>query len=139
MCYIIRYYIFTPKPRCFCTACCIIGPQFPLYLGLNPSTSHLLLLPCAGIVSSLSRRHRVVLSLSRCHHVSSSSCCSLVVVLSLSCHCLVVISSSSRHRLVVNRRLFVAHYSHCLRRKILKVSPFGPPYHFGTILMIKNT
>ena len=44
-----------------------------LYLRLNLSTSHPLLLPCAGIVTPSFRCHHVVSSSSRCHHVSSLS------------------------------------------------------------------
>ncbi len=67
----------------------------PLYLRLNPSTSHPLLLPCAGIISSLSR----------CHHVLSSS----------SRRSLVIVSTSSRRRLdVVLSPSFRFHrHRHC--------------------------
>ncbi len=94
-----RYYIFTQKPRCFCTLL-YYRSAIPLYLRLNPSTSHPLLLPCAGIVSSLSHRHHVISLSSCCHHVSLS-CRSLVVVSSSSRRRLVVVSLSSRRRLVI--------------------------------------
>jgi hypothetical protein len=99
--------------------------------------SHPLLLPCAGIVSSSSRRHHVVSSLSRCHHVVITLSRRHLVVILLSSLCCyhhhpcqprplpcpppsLPLPLLARHpcrccRCLAALALFVAHHPHRLR------------------------
>ena len=102
MCYIIRYYIFTPKPRCFCTACFISVRNSPV--------SSIESIHAPPVASSVCRHRLVVVLLSSCRHHAVSSSSRRHHVSSLSHRCLVVVllssrrhhvSSSSRYCLVV--------------------------------------
>ena len=95
MCYIIRYYIFTPKPCCFCTACCIIGPQPPcIYDWIHPRPTRCFFRVVVItyrrpllVISLLSRRRLVVVSLSSRHCLIVICRCIVVVLLSsVRCH-----------------------------------------------------